>query len=86
LVSPADVAAERQAAQRAIDELNRSVAASLGLELTLWRWETDARPGLHLKGPQGLIDELMDVERADIAARCIDRPPSFTRQPTRHPG
>ena len=45
-VSPGDVMAERDALQAVVDELNRHVAPSRGLRLTLWRWETDARPGL----------------------------------------
>jgi tetratricopeptide (TPR) repeat protein len=63
LVSPADVAEERAAAKRVIDELNRGNARN---DLTLWRWETDARAGLHLDGPQGLIDELMSIQDADL--------------------
>ena len=32
----------------------------------LWRWESDAHPGLHLEGPQGLIDDAMQIEDADV--------------------
>jgi len=63
LVSPGDLAAERTAVQRVIEELNRGVGAN---RLVLWRWEADARPGLHLQGPQGLIDDLMDLPSADV--------------------
>lgn len=63
LVSPGDVAKERSAAKTVVDELNRGVAAN---RLVLWRWETDARSGLHLQGPQGLIDDLMDITDADL--------------------
>jgi hypothetical protein len=63
LVSPGDVAKERELVQSVLDELNRTIAAG---RLSLWRWETDARPGLHLQGPQGLIDELMDIGEADL--------------------
>jgi tetratricopeptide (TPR) repeat protein len=65
VVSPGDVTAERDAVALVVDELSRRVA-SRGLELSLWRWETDARAGLHLEGPQGLIDERMDIPEADI--------------------
>jgi hypothetical protein len=34
--------------------------------LSLWRWETDAHPGLHLEGPQGLIDVAMRIDDADV--------------------
>jgi tetratricopeptide (TPR) repeat protein len=66
LVSPGDVADERAAAQAVVDELNRGEAADRGCRLSLWRWETDAWPGLHLEGPQGQIDEQMDIEDADL--------------------
>ena len=66
LVSPGDVARERAAAQAVVDELNRGEAADRGRRLSLWRWETDAWPGLHLEGPQGQIDEQMQIEDADL--------------------
>jgi tetratricopeptide (TPR) repeat protein len=66
MVSPGDVGEERAVAQLVVDELNRGVAADGGCRLSLWRWEADARPGMHLKGPQGLIDELMDIQDADV--------------------
>ncbi|MGI9099644.1 MAG: hypothetical protein ACR2H2_14335 [Solirubrobacteraceae bacterium] len=66
VVSPGDVAQERAVAQTVVDELNRGVAADRGCRLSLWRWETDARPGMHLQGSQELIDELMDIEDADV--------------------
>ena len=59
VVSPGDVAAEREAVVSVVEELNRRVAPDNGDQLTVWRWETDARPGPHLEGPQGLIDERM---------------------------
>lgn len=65
-VSPGDVAAERKRIATVVDELNRSLAPELGLVLRLWRWETDASPGLHLLGPQGAIDEAMVMESADV--------------------
>jgi len=42
------------------------VAPDKGYQLTVWRWETDARPGLHIEGPQGLIDERTGIDDADI--------------------
>jgi hypothetical protein len=66
VVSPGDVADERAVAQSVVDELNRGVAAVCGCRLSLWRWETDARSGSHVEGPQGLIDELMEIEEADV--------------------
>ncbi len=66
VVSPGDVGEERAVVQTIGDELNRTVAAERRCRLSVWRWETDARPGLHLEGPQGLIDEEMSIEDADI--------------------
>jgi len=63
---PGDVAAERRAVVSAVDELNRRVAPDKGYQLAVWRWETDARSGLHIEGPQGLIDERMGIDDADI--------------------
>lgn len=66
VVSPSDVSAERQRLAMVIDEINRTIAPRFGRRLLLWRWETDAHPGLHLEGPQGLIDAEMRIEEADV--------------------
>ncbi|MCP4629706.1 MAG: DUF4062 domain-containing protein [bacterium] len=49
-----------------IEELNRGVADDRGLRLELSRWETDAYPGFHSDGPQGLIDPVLKIEECDI--------------------
>ena len=49
-----------------IKELNRGVAADRNLLLELSRWETDAYPGFHAEGPQGLIDPILKIEDCDI--------------------
>ncbi len=49
-----------------IDEVNRGVAADRGLRLELSRWETDAHPGFHLDGPQGLIDPILNITDCDL--------------------
>lgn len=66
VVSPGDVRAERDVLGRVVEELNRRVAPSRGRRLSLWRWEADARSGLHVDGPQGLIDEMMEISSADL--------------------
>lgn len=66
LASPGDVAKERAAAKPAIEELNRGICKERGCRIELWRWEIDARPGVHLKGPQGIVDEEMDLEHVDV--------------------
>ncbi|MGO9971563.1 MAG: hypothetical protein ACLP01_01775 [Solirubrobacteraceae bacterium] len=67
VVSPGDVMAERDTVALVVDELNGQVARSHGCQLSLWRWETDARSGMHIAGPQGLIDERMEIGDSDIA-------------------
>jgi hypothetical protein len=66
VASPGDVQAERDALPAVIEELNKGVAADRGLRLELYRWETDAYPGFHAEGPQGLIDELLRIEDCDV--------------------
>jgi tetratricopeptide (TPR) repeat protein len=65
-VSPGDVQREREALREIVDELNLHIAPAAGCRLSLWRWETDSWPALHLEGPQGVIDEQMDIASADL--------------------
>jgi len=66
LSSPGDVAAERDAMAKVIDELNHGVAKDRQLHLELIRWETDAAPDVHPDGPQGVIDAALDIQNAEI--------------------
>jgi HEAT repeat protein len=66
VASPSDVQAERDILPTVIDELNRGIAAERNLLLELLRWETDAYPGFHPDGPQGLIDPALKIEDCDI--------------------
>lgn len=66
LASPGDVQAERDAVQPVIDELNRGIADVYDLRLEVYRWETDAYPGLHAEGGQGLIDTILKIDQSDI--------------------
>ena len=66
VASPSDVQAERNALPTVIEELNNSVARDRDLHLDLARWETDAYPGFHLEGPQGLIDDILRIEDCAI--------------------
>src|SRR5262245_46946114 len=66
VASPGDVQAERDTLTSVVDELNRGIATDRGLRLELARWETDAYPGFHLEGPQGLIDPILRIETCDI--------------------
>jgi hypothetical protein len=66
VASPSDVQAERNALPVVLEELNRGIAATQKLRLELGRWETDAYPGFHLEGPQGLIDPILRIEDCDV--------------------
>ena len=67
LASPSDVQAERDVAGPVIDSLNRMLlGGGFRAALRLVRWETDACPGLHRRGPQALIDEQLRIEECDI--------------------
>ena len=66
LASPSDVQEERNLVPRVIEEINEGVAEDRNLHLSLLRWETDAYPGFHPDGPQGLIDSLLGIEHSDI--------------------
>lgn len=66
LSSPGDVDEERRVMETVIDDLNRGIADERNLRLELIRWETDAYPGFHPEGPQGLIDPVLDIRNCDI--------------------
>ena len=66
VASPGDVQVERNALLVVFEELNNGIARDRGLRLELARWETDAYPGFHRKGPQGLIDAILRIEDCDV--------------------
>src|SRR5207245_752601 len=66
LASPGDVTAERKAFAGLVEQINRDTGRAAGIELELWSWETDAKPGFHLMGPQGLIDNVLRIEDCDL--------------------
>ena len=66
VASPGDVQPERDALVQVVEELNNGVARDRSLRLELARWETDAYPGFHLEGPQGLIDSVLKIEDCDL--------------------
>jgi len=66
VASPSDVQAERDLLPDIIEELNRGIAGERGLRLELSRWETDAYPGFHPGGPQGLIDPILKITECDL--------------------
>ncbi len=66
LCSPGDVPDERRVMETVIEELNTGIADERDLRLELSRWETDAYPGFHPEGPQGLIDPILNIEDCDV--------------------
>jgi hypothetical protein len=66
VASPSDVSAEREIVPRVAEEINSSIAADRGVRLDIIRWETDAHPGFHPSGPQGLIDPILRIEDSDL--------------------
>jgi hypothetical protein len=66
VASPGDVQAERNALPAVVEELNNGIARDRGIRLELAPWETDAYPGFHPEGPQGLIDAILRIEDCDV--------------------
>ena len=66
LASPGDVQPERDVLPGVIEELNQGLGAVLKVDLKLYRWETDAYPGFHPEGPQGLIDPILRIDDCDV--------------------
>ncbi len=66
LASPSDVQPERDILPSVIEELNRDMGTLLDIDLKLYRWETDAYPGFHPEGPQGLIDGILQIDDCDV--------------------
>ena len=66
VASPSDVKTERDVVPVVLEEINRSLGADRGVRLEAIRWETDAYPGLHPDGPQGLIDPILKIEDCDV--------------------
>ncbi|MGH7600981.1 MAG: hypothetical protein ACREOI_31875, partial [bacterium] len=54
LSSPSDVDEECRVMDGVIAELNRGVAHERHVVLELSHWKTDAYPGFHPEGPQGV--------------------------------
>src|ERR1035441_11118340 len=66
VASPGDVKAERDIVPDVLDERTRGVCRARGVRFEAIRWETDAHPGFHELGPQGLIDPILRIEECDV--------------------
>src|SRR4051794_36664136 len=61
LVSPGDVAAERDIAETIITRINNDSAHKAGIHLDVNRSEAGSYPGLHPEGPQGIVNEQLRI-------------------------
>jgi hypothetical protein len=66
VASPNDVQEERDSLQEILEDINQQIAIFFGLYLDLVRYEDDAFPGFHKYGPQGLIDEILQIKDCDV--------------------
>jgi formylglycine-generating enzyme required for sulfatase activity len=66
LCSPGDVAPERRAMEKVVDDLNHGVAKDRNIQVEVTQWEKDAHPGFHADGPQGLIDPALNIPDCEI--------------------
>lgn len=65
VASPSDLNEERDRVARVAEDVNRTFRL-YRLFLEVQRWETDARPGFHPDGPQGLVDLALKIEECDL--------------------
>jgi TIR domain/Domain of unknown function (DUF4062) len=88
VASPSDVQAERNLIEEIAAELNRGIASARGLVVEITRWETDAFPGFHDKGPQALIDSVLRIEDCDLLIgifwKRFGKPVSDAKSGTEH--
>jgi hypothetical protein len=63
LIAPDDVENELETIRVVAEQANQ---LRLKERLILWNWRTDATPGMHLDGPQGLADQQMRISEADL--------------------
>jgi hypothetical protein len=63
LIGPDDVESELETIKMVVGQANHLV---LRERLNLWHWRTDAMPGMHEDGPQGLTGQRMRISDADL--------------------
>jgi hypothetical protein len=66
VASPGDVLKERDILEGVAKELNGGIAKDRHLYIEISRWENEAYPGFHVEGPQGLIDQELQIVDCDI--------------------
>lgn len=66
VASPGDVARERGAVTKVLDDINHGIARAKDILCEVWRWETDVYPQFHPEGAQGAIDRMLRIEDCDL--------------------
>jgi hypothetical protein len=66
IASPGDVVTERNHVADVAAALNRNMAVERDVRFEVLGWKTDVRARIHLRGPQGPIDEDLPVEKWDV--------------------
>jgi hypothetical protein len=66
IASPGDVQKEREHVCTTIEELNKGIAGNNNLVFDPIMWETDSYPGFHDDGPQGKVDQGLQIEDCHI--------------------
>jgi tetratricopeptide (TPR) repeat protein len=64
IVGPSDVEAELATLREVLDIANELLHGDVQMEV--WFWRTEGRPGMHVDGAQGLADEQMRISEADL--------------------
>ena len=67
VVGPSDVQRECASVKSIADDLNETMRhGRIPAALQVLHWKTDSRPGAHILGPQGRIDEDLDIDDCDV--------------------
>ena len=67
VVGPSDVQRECESVKSIADDLNETMRhGRIPAALQVLHWKTDSRPGAHILGPQGRIDEDLDIDDCDV--------------------
>ncbi|NYZ12122.1 hypothetical protein HL658_06135 [Azospirillum sp. RWY-5-1] len=66
VASPGDVDRERKKLSEVVDELNAGICRSHNITIQLHTWERFAYPIMHPMGPQGAVDEALQIGQCDL--------------------
>ena len=71
VAAPRDVTTERNHVADVAAALNRNTAGERDVQFKVLGWNTDTRPRVHARGPQGAIDEDVPIEKSDIVVGIL---------------